>query len=110
MCLQKTQKCLFSEKCITVDGIPCEFPFVFNSVTYTKCTFDYLPNDAKLPWCSTHTVDGKHIGGNRGTCNERCPVEDKWSEDLPNMPRVAYNTLLTDIFKKVNTLNECNDQ
>ena len=95
-----------SEPCITIEGLACHFPFIFNDVTYTKCTFDYLPNNAKLPWCSTHTIDGKHIGGNRSTCNQRCPVQNTLSHDLStsekNMPRVAYNTLLKDIFKKVN--------
>ena len=37
------------EKCLTVLGEKCIFPFKFNDVTYYECTWDY----SNTPWCST---------------------------------------------------------
>ena len=87
---------------MTVDNKPCVIPFEFNGKTYNGCTFDFLPQDADLPWCSTYAIYGKHIGGYRGTCSKSCPL-DKPLRTISHdpLPRDIYNTLLIDIFKQV---------
>ena len=56
------------ERCMTDKREPCLFPFIFNNVTYSSCTWDY----SNTPWCSTRVdSSGVHIGGAKGTCGGR---------------------------------------
>ena len=42
--------------CLTTDGIPCVFPFIFGNNTYKECiTFS---DPEQLPWCSTKVNQG----------------------------------------------------
>ena len=34
------------KSCVTVEGVLCEFPFVYNGVTHVECTWA----DSPVPW------------------------------------------------------------
>ncbi len=61
-------------QCVTVGGPktnqPCQFPFVFQSRSYTSCTTVSDP-DGRF-WCSTLTRSGTHVQGNWGYCPNDC--------------------------------------
>jgi len=67
--------------CITDSGAsahkPCIFPFKFNGVTYTTCTWVSSHLTEHKPWCSTMVDEsGHHIGGmgKWGNCAPGCPI------------------------------------
>ena len=68
-----------NDVCHTISGPgakkPCRFPFIFNGVTYDKCTYDSA--DGNIPWCSTLVDDNQnHVpgGGHYGDCGPNCPL------------------------------------
>ena len=67
--------------CTTESGaspnLPCVFPFRFNGVTHTTCTWDMAHLTEHKPWCSTLVDEvGHHVGGqsNWGNCGPDCPI------------------------------------
>ena len=73
---------LFSERiCVTVSGAakgkPCIFPFKFNGVVYSECTWNQAHLTEHKAWCSTLVdASGTHVGGQGkwGNCGAGCPV------------------------------------
>ena len=57
-------------------GRNCTFPFIYQNITYTKCTQNDAPTNK--PWCSTQ-VDSNHHHiedkGYWGVCLDGCHVE-----------------------------------
>ena len=72
----------FAERiCVTVAGAskgkPCIFPFKFNGVTYSECTWNQAHLTEHKAWCSTLVdASGTHVGGQGkwGNCGPGCPV------------------------------------
>ena len=74
------------EICETISGPalqkPCMFPFEFNGLIHTKCTFkhqEHLTNDPKA-WCSTKIdPQGRHVArqGQWGNCGQGCQLEPR---------------------------------
>ena len=74
-------------KCVTVESrtqippnSPCIFPFIYNNVTYTQCTWDSAHKTNNKPWCSGEVdAKGNHLTGERkwGNCAANCPVSPK---------------------------------
>lgn len=59
-----------------VIGKPCIFPFILNNQKYNSCT-DILDSSGNY-WCSTKVdINGKHISGNWGYCNNFCPKDSR---------------------------------
>lgn len=82
-------------RCITAGGprpgVPCSFPFTFNSRTYTGCTTDGDPDGRA--WCSTLTRNGRHVQGNWGYCPSRCSGQPSRPTYRPtNRPPTAQPT------------------
>ena len=85
--------------CRTVADDPCIFPFKFNNVTYSNCTWDY----SNTAWCSTSVdVHGIHIGGSKGTCGTGCriPARPTKRVPMPVLPMKEFFDVLKDIFYK----------
>lgn len=57
-------------------GHACVFPFKYNGVKHTKCTFQ----DYALSWCSTKTDAGEFLLGQWGECSSGCAQEPKFEE------------------------------
>ena len=67
--------------CVTVAGAskgkPCIFPFKFNGVLYSECTWNQAHLTEHKAWCSTLVdASGTHVGGQGkwGNCGPGCPV------------------------------------
>lgn len=57
-----------SQRCTTLEGKPCVFPFMFLNKRYSQCTSD--EDRAGKFWCSTRVDrDGWHVRGEWGYCN-----------------------------------------
>jgi len=59
---------------------PCIFPFKYNGVEYTSCTWASSEKTDYKPWCSTRVdSSGNHISGNWGNCESGsgCPIPSK---------------------------------
>lgn len=58
------------------DGVfqhECNFPFIYQGVTYNACTGVGEPR----PWCSLKTSNGNHVTGNWGFC---LPEQDELAQ------------------------------
>ena len=91
--------------CKTVSGatpnLPCIFPFHYNCVTHTKCTWDHAQLTDHKPWCSTLVDDsGNHVEGQGkwGNCGTDCsiPPDDRatYSDPCNTTNRPVGNTLI----------------
>jgi len=57
---------------------PCIFPFKYNGVEYTSCTWASSEKTDYKPWCSTRVdSSGNHISGHWGNCESGCPIPSK---------------------------------
>ena len=64
---------LLQNKCKTVDGEPCTFPFMFRSHEVKHCLSGTRRTQ---PWCPTEIdSNGGPVPGKWGVCNEHCPTE-----------------------------------
>ena len=67
-------KILYSDKCYTVDGDECRFPFKYQGTWHNNC----IDSGLKHQWCAT-TVNryGKKI--THGKCRNDCPKGNKYN-------------------------------
>jgi len=69
-----------TSQCFTNSGnfpnTSCVFPFIYNGVSYNKCTWVDADIRHNQPWCATQ-VDGRggYIASQWGNCGPQCPVE-----------------------------------
>ena len=95
--------------CVTVAGAskgkPCIFPFKFNGVLYSECTWNQAHLTEHKAWCSTLVdASGTHVGGQGkwGNCGPGCPVppDDRpgsaGSDDKPGSGRPTAAPTKTD--------------
>merc|ERR1711862_814710 len=70
-----------SAQCFTNSGnypnTSCVFPFIYNGVSYNKCTLVDADIRHDQPWCATQ-VDGRggYIASHWGNCGPQCSVEE----------------------------------
>ena len=88
-----------NDACVTVDGRQCVFPFRFNGLSFSGCTWHY----STKAWCSTQVdnVTGVHIGGNKGNCGIGCFIPPMPRNRLPQTRLTSSEAeadLLKDIF------------
>nr|XP_040566435.1 72 kDa type IV collagenase-like [Lepeophtheirus salmonis] len=57
-----------ADKCATISGVSCTFPFKYNGKTYDACT---TADNSGSPWCATSVnAQGEYQG--YGNCNTNC--------------------------------------
>ena len=62
----------FADKCKTIGGKPCIFPFHYAGKEYHACTS--RDSDNGQPWCATQVDnDGHVLDFAWGDCGEGCP-------------------------------------
>ena len=101
--------------CVTVAGAskgkPCIFPFKFNGVLYSECTWNQAHLTEHKAWCSTLVdASGTHVGGQGkwGNCGPGCPVppDDRpgsaGSDDKPGSGRPTAAPTKTDGKNQIN--------
>jgi hypothetical protein len=79
--------------CTTESGaspkLPCIFPFRFNGVVHTQCTWDQAHLTEHKAWCSTLVDEtGHHVGGQGkwGNCGPDCPVPPDDRNETTSVP------------------------
>merc|ERR1712142_94407 len=77
------------EVCKTVEEDPCNFPFVYNGTTYTKCSLVDSPTGK--PWCATqvYTKNRELVGNMWGECQDWCKVQQSGASVI--QPRTEKN-------------------
>ncbi|XP_040583657.2 LOW QUALITY PROTEIN: low-density lipoprotein receptor-related protein 2 [Lepeophtheirus salmonis] len=95
VCLESSVRGDSGGVCVTTSGAtvgkPCIFPFQFNGVIHTQCTWDQAHLTEHKPWCSTQVNEnGHHIGGQGkwGNCGPNCPIppDDREDEKVSSPP------------------------
>ena len=81
---------------------PCIFPFRFNGVVYTQCTWVSAHLTEHKPWCSTEVDEsGHHIGGQGkwGNCGSGCPIppDDRINPVTPPPPKEKGRRIISDL-------------
>ena len=64
---------LCSERCRTINGSLCAFPFWYGGQLHNTCTTMGTDGADKDQWCSTLTLDNSrhsHVSGNWGLCQQ----------------------------------------
>lgn len=73
---------------------PCQFPFVWNGVTYTSCTNE----GSEFPWCAVEVGQDRELVGNRwGSCDmSTCLAANDMAAD-PRQARAVFSDQITGV-------------
>lgn len=73
---------------------PCQFPFVWNGVTYTSCTSE----GSEFPWCAVEVGQDRELVGNRwGSCDmSTCSSSQDVVPD-PRQARAVFSDQVTGV-------------